>query len=199
MVFVSECTWHSLRPPLGASPTPVLYTTPPLAPTQITAHIVSLFPSASSKYPTIHHYNPRLLPLYESYVQALYSACSLVTNDPEQLAYVAAARWPGFAAPLVNDWLETASRLHPQSKQEDVHTIPDDPTLFPAPSQDDTLRLLHTFIPTFLPAATTLLPRLSSAHDWAEANVPRGTPRLSEPFSLALTHNSIFFASKHVC
>lgn len=193
-MFVSQSTWHTLRPPLGASPTPSLFTVPPLTSTQITTYLSSLFPSSSTqKYPTIHPYNPRLFPLYESYIQALYSACSLVTNSPDQLAYIAAARWPGFVAPLLNDWIVIASTLPSFSdleENQDIRNVTDDPELFPAPSQDDTFRLLHTFKPTFLPALTALLPRLSSAHEWAEMNSPPGTARLSEPLSLAFSHNS---------
>ncbi|KAF8320008.1 hypothetical protein DL93DRAFT_2224917 [Clavulina sp. PMI_390] len=189
VILVSQCSWTSLRPPLGASPTPLFFNIPPLDSTQIINHLVSLFQRASARRRSakpIHPYNPRLKPLYEQFAQALYAACSPTTNDPAQLAYVASARWPGFVAPLLNDWTAEdavrAEAMDVDQQEEDE----DESVLYPLPTNDGVLRLLHTFKPTFIPAINALLPRLTTAQAWAAANEPPATVRLSQPLSLSL-------------
>lgn len=186
VIFISQCSWTALRPPLGSSPTPFLCTIPPLTVTQITNSLISIFPTKRSKR-TIHPYNPRLRPLYEQFIQALYAACSPTTNDPAQLAYVASARWPGFVAPLLNDWraIESAQLEVDDGTPLDTDDFDVDER-FPIPSTADTLRLLHTFKPTFIPALNTLLPRLTTAQAWSEINTPPENVRLSQPLTLSL-------------
>jgi len=183
VIFVSQCSWISLRPALGASPNPFLCTVPALTSAQITNYLLSKFPAHHLKYP-IHPNNPRLKPLYEQFIQALYAACSPTTNDPAQLAYVASACWPGFVTPLLNDWRAIESSQ--LDDNGDVTLDTNDDERFPVPNAEDTLRLLHTFKPTFLPALNALLPRLTTAQAWSDANIPPPSVRLSQPLTLSL-------------
>lgn len=144
---------------------------------------MSYFPEKRSRFP-INPYNPRLRPLYEQFIQALYAACSPTTNDPAQLAYIAAARWPGFVAPLLNDWRGAEVTRKELDGDMDIDT--DEDSLYPIPNTADTLRLLHTFKPTFIPALHALLPRLTTAQAWSGSNIPPESVRLSQPLSLSL-------------
>jgi origin recognition complex subunit 5 len=183
VIFVSQCSWISLRPALGASPNPLLCSVPALTSAQIIDYLLSNFPTRRPRYPT-HPNNPRLKPLYERFIHALYAACSPATNDPAQLAYIASACWPGFVTPLLNDWraIESSQLDH----NGDVTLDANDEERFPVPNTEDTLRLLHTFKPTFLPALNALLPRLTTAQAWSEANMPPSSVRLSQPLTLSL-------------
>lgn len=193
MIFVSQCSWISLRPALGASPNPLLCSVPALTPAQIIEYLLSKFPTRRLKYP-IHRNNPRLKPLYERFIHALHAACSPTTNDPAHLAYIASACWPGFVTPLLNDW--KAIELSQHDSNGDVTLDTNDEERFPVPNTADTLRLLHTFKPTFLPALNALLPRLTTAQAWSEENIPPSSVRLSQPLSLSLPANtSSHFAS----
>lgn len=183
MIFVSQCSWITLRPALGASPNPFLCTVPALTSSQVINYLLSKFPTRRLKYP-IDPYNPRLVPLYEQFINALYAACSPTTNDSAQLAYVASACWPGFVTPLLNDWRAIESSQSDDSGDMTVDT--DDDERFPIPNAEDTLRLLHTFKPAFLPALNALLPRLSTAQAWSDANMPPPSVRLSQPLTLSL-------------
>lgn len=106
-------------------------------------------------------YHPALQPLYEQYVDTLYNAVSIYTNDPLELQYVAAARWPGFVKPVISQYDE----LVRQAEEEGLDT----PELEP-PGTDGRLRLFKFFLPTFTAALDALYPRLDNAADWAANN-----------------------------
>ena len=106
-------------------------------------------------------YHHALQPLYEQYVETLYNTVSVYTNDPIELQYVAAARWPGFVRPLINQYEE----LVQQAEEEGS----DPPELEP-PATDGRLRLFKFFLPTFTAALDALYPRLNNAADWAADN-----------------------------
>lgn len=106
-------------------------------------------------------YHHALQPLYEQYVETLYNTVSVYTNDPIELQYVAAARWPGFVRPVINQYEE----LVQQAEEEGS----DPPELEP-PATDGRLRLFKFFLPTFTAALDALYPRLNNAADWAADN-----------------------------
>ena len=106
-------------------------------------------------------YHPALQPLYEQYVDTLYNAVSIYTNEPLELQYVAAARWPGFVKPVISQYNE----LVRQAEEEGL----DLPELEP-PGTDGRLRLFKFFLPTFTAALDALYPRLDNAADWATNN-----------------------------
>lgn len=170
VIFVSHYTWMDLRPGWGASPEPLVIAVPPLNTDQITAYLVSLFPLSRSPS-EITPYNPTLHSIYKGYVRILYDACSSATQDPRQLAYIAAARWPGYIAPLLQDWKHIDSDR--MDDEEDIE--------YPLPSENDQLRLVVLFKSTFTIALDALQPRLSHARAWANEHAPPETVRLSDP------------------
>ena len=106
-------------------------------------------------------YHPALQPLYEQYVETLYNVVSIYTNDPIELQYVAAARWPGFVKPVISQYDELVRQA-----EEDGS----DPPELESPATDGRLRLIKFFLPTFTAALDALYPRLDNATDWAANN-----------------------------
>ncbi|KZP22268.1 hypothetical protein FIBSPDRAFT_931258 [Athelia psychrophila] len=92
-------------------------------------------------------YNPALLLLYTYCASALHSICAPFTNDPHELAYISAARWPGFVQPVIDD-----RRLNDQARCESGVEI--EPALAP-PSEDMRMRLTRLFTPTLTTTSST--------------------------------------------
>lgn len=107
-----------------------------------------------------HAYHPALAQLYAQYANALYSICSPFTRDPHELAYVAAAQWPGFIAPV----------LEAQKGVAEFHIIP----------EDVRMRLLRVFLPSFTAALGSLLPRRMHARAWCQMPDPSEGPGADE-------------------
>ncbi|THH14773.1 hypothetical protein EW146_g5606 [Bondarzewia mesenterica] len=161
-IFISEVPWEDIKPSLGASLDPYrMVISPPTK--QATIEILnSYFPSVSISNTDPHAHHPSLAPLYSFFVSALYSICSPFTNDPHELAYIAAARWPGFVQPVID-----AHALELEALREDD---PDAELPLTPPAEDARLRLLRYFTPSFTLALEALYPRLTNATDWARAN-----------------------------
>jgi origin recognition complex subunit 5 len=104
------------------------------------------------------------LPLYEQYVEHVYNVCSLYTTNIQELQYIAAARWPGFVKPVLQEQSEAYGDEDP-----DPDGICNELTL---PASDGRMRLLKFFTPSLTAALDVLYPRLSNATDWALANDP---------------------------
>ncbi|OJT07769.1 Origin recognition complex subunit 5 [Trametes pubescens] len=170
-VFISENQWQDIRPPLRAAPEPY-YIDVPLLSKQATLDIIaSSFPAPSPSEATsstaISAYHPALKPLYAGFIATLYSACGPFTHDPAELAYIAAARWPGFVQPVLD------AHRRPHAAQPDEEELPDedDDTLAP-PSEDVRLRLTRLFSSSFTAALEALYPRLTHAEHWAHTHSP---------------------------
>ena len=131
-----------------------------LAIADVLQRLVSAFRSTSlsSSEATYH---PALQPLYEQYVETLYNAISIYTHDPIELQYVAAARWPGFAKPVVSQYDELVQQADEEGS---------DPPELELPGTEGRLRLFKFFLPTFTAALDALYPRLDNAADWAANN-----------------------------
>ena len=63
-------------------------------------------------------YSPSLAPLYTHYITALIDICTPFTSDPTEIAYVAAARWPGFVAPVIAEWEAKVQEQEQEQEQE---------------------------------------------------------------------------------
>ncbi|KAH0838828.1 origin recognition complex, subunit 5 [Lanmaoa asiatica] len=150
---------------MGASPDPYYVDVEPLAKQDVLQRLVSAFRntsiSLSSSDTPRASYHPALQPLYEQYVETLYNTISIYTNDPLELQYIAAARWPGFVKPIISQYDE----LVRQAEEEGS----DPPELEP-PGTDGRLRLFKFFLSTFTAALDALYPRLDNAADWAVNN-----------------------------
>ena len=114
--------------------------------------VTSRFPTDGDLAAAPHAYHPALAQLYAHYANALYSICSPFTRDPHELAYVAAAQWPSFIAPV----------LEAQKGVAEFHIIP----------EDVRMRLLRAFLPCFTAALDALLPRRIHARAWCRMPDP---------------------------
>jgi origin recognition complex subunit 5 len=124
--------------------------------------VVNYFPQDES-----NSHNPVLLPLYHQFLSTLYDVCSPFTKDPNELAYIAAARWPGFISPILDEYrrLLDEARDNPGDEEEEFELT--------APTEDARIRLIRLFTPSFTTALEALNPRLSNAAEWAAENQPQ--------------------------
>ncbi|KAF5354089.1 hypothetical protein D9756_006949 [Leucocoprinus leucothites] len=159
VIFVSQTQWQDIKPTLGASPEPYYIDVKPLTKSDIITTLSSRFASistqaqaSSSKY--AHCYDPSLSQLYGHYISMICEVCFPFIHDIDELAYIAAARWPGFIKPLLNS----------SGTDTDASVV--------APSEDTRLRLIRAFTPSVTNALEALHPRLMNAVDWAAANEP---------------------------
>ncbi|PPQ85121.1 LOW QUALITY PROTEIN: hypothetical protein CVT25_004221 [Psilocybe cyanescens] len=138
VVFVSQVGWQDIRPPLGASPDPYYI--------DIRSHpkkvyvaqcLISNFAALSSASAftsdiRTNSYHASLTSFYEHFATVLCDVCFSFIHDPQELHYIAAARWPGFCKPLIDqmddDTLLSMSRggggtmlIRPQTTQTGYH------------------------------------------------------------------------------
>lgn len=78
--------------------------------------------------------------------------CVPFVAEPEELAYIASVRWPGFALPIVNGW-----KMQNNEK-------------FQPPTEDERIRLTKMFNPSLIDAVESLFPRAVGALEWSHAN-----------------------------
>ena len=130
-------------------------------------------------------YSPSLAPLYTHYITALIDICTPFTSDPTEIAYVAAARWPGFVAPVIAEW-EAKVQEREQELSEDgggEDGMRSGPRLEP-PTEEERVRLIRLFSASVTQALERLYPRLESATSWRNRHHPPPTFRLSQIFSV---------------
>jgi origin recognition complex subunit 5 len=167
-ILLSSVRWEDIKPPLGASPDPYFIDIDPPSKQDTVDSLLFEFRSASTTqaHPGTQDktYHPSLLPLYEQYVEHVYNVCSLYTTDIQELQYIAAARWPGFVKPVLQEQSEANGDgdLDPDGTCNEL-------TL---PASDGRMRLLKFFTPSLTAALDVLYPRLTNATDWALANGP---------------------------
>ncbi|KAF7971160.1 hypothetical protein HWV62_21982 [Athelia sp. TMB] len=176
VIFLSEVRWQDIKPPLGASPTPYHIDIASPGQEAILSQLNLSFKQISSTAAIDSPYSSALLPLYTHFASVLYSICSPFIQDPYELAYISAARWPGFAQPVLDD--------HRLQVQRHFEAAEDEPALVP-PSEDMRMRLTRAFTPTLTAALETLYPRLQDATSWASENAglptkPEGSLRKSK-------------------
>ncbi|TFK29790.1 hypothetical protein FA15DRAFT_751948 [Coprinopsis marcescibilis] len=185
VIFVSRVGWEVIKPPLAASPDPYFIDIPP--PTKETAAqiLISQFPGLSEETSeSTNLYHPSLQNLYSHFVTILCDICHLFTRDPQELQYIAAARWPGFVK-LVAD----ANRRKLNTGDEGGMDVDEDVDHVQPPSEEDRLRLIRLISGSFPAAFESLYPRLMNADDWAKANQP---PSLaSRTLDLRATTNTV--------
>jgi origin recognition complex subunit 5 len=117
-----------------------------------------MFTTTSKTAPTSPNaYHPVLQSLYGHFVSVLHSVCSPFIQDPYELAYIAAALWPSFVKPVLDEH-------HKRVEEAGIDTE------LQLPDEDTRLRLLRWFTPTFTAALGELYPRLQDAKTWADAN-----------------------------
>ncbi len=184
VIFISQVGWEDVRPPLGASPDPFYIDVP--SPTKeseflllyltnfitylltdIVKALIAKFSSYSRTSDDIltNPYHPSLSSLYTHFITMLCDVCYPFCHDPQELQYIAAARWSGFVKPLIDDYEQQ------RSLEEDDASMETEVDFAP-PSEDLRIRLIRFFNPSLTTAMEALLPRLTNAADWALANEP---------------------------
>ena len=189
IIFISQVGWEDVRPPLGASPDPYFIDVPSptkesefllLYFTNLTAYpfadivklLISKFPSysgLSSDNILTNPYHPSLSPLYTHFITMLCDVCYPFCHDPQELQYIAAARWPGFVKPLIDNYKQQLPEMR-DPEEDDGSMEPE--VDFTPPSEDLRIRLIRFFNPSLTTAMEALLPRLTNATDWALTNEP---------------------------
>ncbi|KAJ6551208.1 origin recognition complex subunit 5 C-terminus-domain-containing protein [Mycena capillaripes] len=166
MIFVSEVPWEDMRPPFGASPDPYFMDVLPLNKEARRLNSAFLAVSSQSEHTGLADpYHPNLRSLYSHFVTLILDSCSLYVQDPNELQYIAAARWPGFVKPVLD------AHNH-RGSEEDIDMDVDDDSELQPPPEDVRMRLIRVFKPSFKTALETLYPRLNHAARWAEMNDP---------------------------
>lgn len=147
--------------------------------------LIYQFPALTESNPESSEYHPALQQLYSQFVTTLCDVCYVFTRDPQELQYIAAARWPGFVRPVLDDYLQ---KVEATADDEDTPE-------FESPSDGDRLRLLRLFGGSFTAALESLYPRLTNAKDWAKANEPEpnllSKPRLEARVTSTIVESSL--------
>ena len=121
----------------------------------------------TSQYPSLTHQDPKI---YHSSLQGLYShfvaivcdVCYPYTHDPQELQYIASARWPGFIKPIHEQRANPTNSATDDTEDTDIEP----------PSEDVRVRLIRLFTPSLSHALESLYPRHTNASDWAAAHEP---------------------------
>ncbi|KAI0708090.1 origin recognition complex subunit 5 C-terminus-domain-containing protein [Cerioporus squamosus] len=175
-VFISEVQWQDVRPPLRTSPEPYYIDVPFLSKQATQDLLASAFPSpsagSSSSAVDPDAYHPALKPLYADFIAIVYSTCAPFTHDPTELAYIAAARWPGFVQPVLDAYRSLLTEEEIASTPRDEEGDDGDQRELQCPTEDTRLRLLRLFTPSLTAALESLYPRLSNATHWARVHAP---------------------------
>ncbi|KAK7691496.1 hypothetical protein QCA50_004895 [Cerrena zonata] len=163
-VFLSNLRWDQMKPSLGASPEPYYIDVAPITKEATLDRLASLYPDSSvplnNEVISPETYHPELKQLYIHFLDTLYGICSPFTTDPDELAYIAAARWPGFVKPVLDGRRELIDAGH--SEEEVGFRVGLEPRL----------QLTKLFNARITDALHTLYPRHTSALEWAKSNIP---------------------------
>src|SRR6266550_2789781 len=129
-------------------------------------------------------YHPSLRQLYIDFVSILCDVCYPFTHDPREIQYIAAARWPGFVQPVLDEHKQRIKRLRRRAKcaagqaedmsidedGEDEDVEDDGNEDLRIPSADTRSKLSRLFKPTLTKALEELYPRIMNATAWANLN-----------------------------
>jgi origin recognition complex subunit 5 len=122
--------------------------------------MVSSFSTASStSSDEVHAYHPSLLSLFTFFAATLCDVYFFFVTDPDEIAYIVAARWPGFIQPVLD--------AYEANRSEDPDVELDTTAL------ESRARLMTHFKSTFKSAMEDLYPRLTNAAAWAKAHAPQ--------------------------
>ena len=105
-----------------------------------------------------------LKPLFRHFVEHVYGVCSpFLASDADEateIAYIVAARWPGFVEPVLDEWKQleiSKSNGEIELEEEDIYQ---------APTEEARIRLIRHFTPSLTNVLEALYPRDMSAAEW---------------------------------
>jgi origin recognition complex subunit 5 len=134
------------------------------------SRLESTFPvaqPASTSIASTHAYSPTLRPLHKHFIIALHAVLSPFSQDPDVLAYVAAARWPGFVQPILDEAERQHAEFIEEAGEDSTGTVEYD---LPPVDEETRIRLLRLFTPSFTTALDVLHPRYMDAAAWVQAD-----------------------------
>jgi len=195
-IFISQVAWEGIRPSLGASPDPYYIDIPPPSKDSVVNYLTQSFTSRqdqpnhqiTSSTPLTTPYHPSLIPLYTHFIILLTDICFPFIHNPHELQYIAAARWPGFVKPVLDEYQRQRDGDVDMDEEEEDENMEEEEAenkpknTFALPSEDTRMRLTRLFNSSFTNALEALLPRISNATDWALSNQPP-TNLLSQPLT----------------
>ncbi|KAL5521206.1 hypothetical protein ACEPAG_9129 [Sanghuangporus baumii] len=149
-IFISEDAWDSITPTPGTLVDPYIIEIDKSNREDTIKRICAIFPTDTED--AVSMYNSSLEPLFRHFVEAVFDVCSPFVSDPIELAYIVAARWPGFVSPVLEDWKH----------------LEEGP--FVGPSEAARIQLLRIFNPTLMNAVENLYPRSMERTEWSTAN-----------------------------
>ncbi|KAF8801485.1 hypothetical protein BYT27DRAFT_7114957 [Phlegmacium glaucopus] len=193
VIFISRVGWETIRPSLGASPDPYYMDIPPPSKENVVKYLTQSFTSLSQS-PQVHTsneratstpitpYHPSLAPLYTHFTILLTDICFPFIHNPYELQYIAAARWPGFVKPVLDEYegeRDADGDVDMDTEDAEEEEEGNVKNSFALPSEDTRMRLNRLFNSSLTNALEALHPRLTNATDWAQANEPEANLLLS--------------------
>ena len=166
-------TYNPHQKTVRPAPSPLLRVFDHASCSDIVEGLVANFEAISNPQSSYNPYHPALKPLYTHFVTILCDVCFPFTHSPQELQYIAAARWPGFVKPVIDDQRQKSEKAVDDEdvdmEDDSEHTLPKE--IMP-PTEDVRMRLNKLFNSSLSMALESLLPRLTNAADWARANEP---------------------------
>ncbi|KAG6815933.1 hypothetical protein H0H87_010093 [Tephrocybe sp. NHM501043] len=162
VILLSDVRWEDIRPPLGASPDPYFIEVAPLSKEAIVQRLISKYIPSVDLSPNPYH--PSLKGLYSHFSAVLCDVCYPFTHDPQEIEYIAAARWPGFVQPVLDE--------HQRALADEMDLDDTEPPQLLPPPEDVRMRLSRLFNASLSAALEELYPRLTNASQWASKNKP---------------------------
>ncbi|KAG8930174.1 hypothetical protein FRC00_001247 [Tulasnella sp. 408] len=146
---------------------------------------------SSTCRPNSDAYDPIFKPLYSTFLGVLYDACTPYTTDPDDLAHLAYAMWPGFIRPVLEDWWAEEQALEGggeekgedeplSSKEEHQRKLQGQRAL---PTDSAIPLLIRHFLASFNTSFSPLHNRSVSAKSFLNAQATQPSFRLSQRFS----------------
>ncbi|KAG6808886.1 hypothetical protein H0H92_002472 [Tricholoma furcatifolium] len=162
VILISRVRWEDVRPPLGAAPDPYFIDIAPLSKEAIVQRVTSKFKPSEDLSPGPRH--PSLTTLYSHFAAVLCDVCYPFTHDPQEIEYIAAARWPGFVQPMLDEHQRSIEHSMDLDEEETLQLQP--------PPEAVRMRLSRLFNASLSTALEELYPRLTNAAEWAKKNKP---------------------------
>ena len=187
MLLLILIIWIYHPPPKKVSLKPNSYNTHPLIDSEldVAKYLTQSFTSLSQSHHKTSPYHPSLTPLYTHFITLLIDVCFPFIHNPYELQYIAAARWPGFVKPVLDEYERERDADRDMDMDMDAEEEEEEEKakkMFIQPSEHTRMRLNRLFNSSLTNALQALHPRLTNATDWAQANQPESN-LLSKPLT----------------
>jgi len=198
-IFVSCSAWEDIAPSLGGFQDPFTFQIPAMSKTELVKYLASSFPSHMEEHmDQISSLNPILRPIYTQFLDVLYNACSHYTTEPQEIAYMAQAMWPGYVRPVLEDWRAEMEEQTPTPDGKDASVVASDGDdvdvdgrTLQLPTEESCEVLVARFIRNFQQGFNALYSRATSARSFIRDQESQPGFRLSQPFNSSRTTETV--------